>query len=606
MSDAARDVPFAIANGVAGLRRARICEIRGELDFYAATGRWVLPVRLTVAHTSRFVHAETDWCVVIETTYPYGSVDIYPAAHGLAATFPHQERNTAAAASNPYRGGKLCVDTPFRGERSITVARDPVGSAEERLTWYVRRSLEWLHAAATDTLFSPGDPFELPKIPAAVLLDNYTSVVHDESEQSFHVWTAGANFGSVTFGILPELPRRLIIQTFVDNDGDLIRAWTGRPLVAVPTESVRGHWWLWPQTVVTLPWEVPDTWGGLRVVGQRVGIKVDEILRELAHAIRDTQGQPLLLVGYPIPLRVGDAPSEVHWQAVRLPQLSSTGKPPAGFRDNDLGRWTRDRRAAFANDLALTFVQTENWSRERLQARGQLPSEAARAHVAILGAGALGSAVSDLLARSGALQLTIIDGQSVEAGNVTRHIATLRQVGYPKAAVVERRLLEISPFILAQSRTAAIPNSVEELQRQLEPFDAVIDCTASTDVIGLLGECWWSVPRTFVSLSVGFGAQRLFAFSCFGHTLDVSAFDRSMAPWLEVESAAWAATGEVLEGAGCWSPLFPARCDDLMITAAVSVKEIERALTARTVQPELRVFEQQSAGAGFSAFTRVE
>ncbi len=296
---------------------------------------------------------------------------------------------------------------------------------------------------------------------------------------------------------------------------------------------------------------------------------------------------------------------EVHWEAVRLPTIRDGGTPPAGFRPNELGRWTRDRHDVFANHSTLSYVETENWSRDRLQARGRLQTRVAAANTAIIGAGALGSAIAEVLGRAGARQLTLIDGERLEPGNVARHGATLRHVGNNKAAVVGQRLAEISPYVVAHARTSRIANTIAELQQQLDLFDAVIDCSASADVIALLAECWWSVPRTFVSLSVGFSARRLFAFSSFGHRFDGAAFDTSMRHWLEIESADWASAGEVLDGAGCWSPLFPARYDDILIAAAVSVKEFEHALTTRNSQPELRVFEQQSGDSGFQSFVRV-
>jgi hypothetical protein len=44
------------------------------------------------------------------------------------------------------------------------------------------------------------------------------------------------------------------------------------------------------------------------------------------------------------------------------------------------------------------------------------------------------------------------------------------------------------------------------LQALLEPFDIVLDCTGDDNVLGLLGATWWSIPRLFLSASLGFAA----------------------------------------------------------------------------------------------------
>ena len=66
-----------------------------------------------------------------------------------------------------------------------------------------------------------------------------------------------------------------------------------------------------------------------------------------------------------------------------------------------------------------------------------------------------------------------------------------------------------------------------------------------------------------------------------------------ISPWLTEERRRWAEGGESLEGAGCWSPLFPARLDELWLAAVATVKRIEAALVHRSFNGELEVLEVQ-------------
>jgi hypothetical protein len=130
------------------------------------------------------------------------------------------------------------------------------------------------------------------------------------------------------------------------------------------------------------------------------------------------------------------------------------------------------------------------------------------------------------------------------------------------------------------------------LQTLLELFDIVLDCTGDDDVLRRLGAAWWSIPRHFLSVSLGFAANRLFLFGAHACSFPFEEFEASMQPWLAIERSQWSAAGETLEGAGCWSPLFPARSDDVWLAAVATAKYLER--TEEGKAPDgLRVLEQR-------------
>ncbi|MCW5830675.1 MAG: ThiF family adenylyltransferase, partial [Deltaproteobacteria bacterium] len=79
-------------------------------------------------------------------------------------------------------------------------------------------------------------------------------------------------------------------------------------------------------------------------------------------------------------------------------------------------------------------------------------------------------------------------------------------------------------------------------------------------------------------------------------------FTKNIQPWLEHEAATLAHCEEILEGAGCWSPLFPARCDDVTLAAATCVKELETLIDKRPTHARFRVFVQSLSDDGFLGF----
>ena len=108
--------------------------------------------------------------------------------------------------------------------------------------------------------------------------------------------------------------------------------------------------------------------------------------------------------------------------------------------------------------------------------------------VLLIGAGALGSVIAQHLARAGVGELTILDGDVLEAGNLARHACTMSQVGMNKAAAVAALVQDTHPYTAVRSGNFAVGGvtSGEEQRRILgEEFaqtDLVVDATAEVGV----------------------------------------------------------------------------------------------------------------------------
>lgn len=120
-------------------------------------------------------------------------------------------------------------------------------------------------------------------------------------------------------------------------------------------------------------------------------------------------------------------------------------------------------------------------------------------HVLLLGAGALGSHICDALARAGLGKLTIRDQGTVEPGNLVRHLATDRHVGWTKPHAV-KDIIESRSFNRTDVRPFADSlNNPREVPDLLQAYDLVIDATASGHVTAMLKHAAETLDERFIS-----------------------------------------------------------------------------------------------------------
>ncbi|MFH0871607.1 MAG: ThiF family adenylyltransferase [bacterium] len=583
-----------------GLQRLERLKVVGETAYHDGNKSWSIKVEISGVIPSNFVPANTLWYVVIEENYPLGQVKFYPAREGgLSYTFPHQAYNSPGSGGVLWREGKLCLDTPVRSLIVYGLSQEPLDDGVARIIWHGRRAIAWLDAASHGELLRKGDPFELPQYPPSLDKEIF---VHDEAPTSYGEWarikeSVGKIFLSRCFLGKKEV---FAVTRFEMLSGDLIRQGSFRKEAHGASQSP-GIWWLWPKPITMEPWQAPATWGDLDTAGERLGVDVAGILREIARRIRGKKPHVLLL-GYPIPLRVGGEPVEIHWKAVKLPILSN--RPPKGFRPEEPHLWRRDRQEAFRPDQSLMFENTENWHPDRLQARGRFGDDLRGAKIALVGAGALGSTLAELLTRGGVCDLLILDGEQLTAGNLVRHMLTFDDLHGKKADALVRRLKSVSPYAHVTSTEGGFPSSSQEATVLLDKVSVFIDCTASDSLLLQIADCWWPIPRLFVSAFFGYKARRLFVFVSAGNIFPLQEFNDAITPWMDDEKRLWSAHDETFEGAGCWSPLFPARYDDVMLGAIITVKVVEGFVSKWPSSPQLLVFEQKDSE-GFAGFQRI-
>lgn len=106
--------------------------------------------------------------------------------------------------------------------------------------------------------------------------------------------------------------------------------------------------------------------------------------------------------------------------------------------------------------------------------------------VAVVGVGAIGSIVADLLHRGGVGRLHLIDADRVLPGNTTRHLLGDAAVGRPKADAVAEALRAARPRLGQVSFTVSEVDTPQIAVEVLAATDVVVDATADSTATALL------------------------------------------------------------------------------------------------------------------------
>ncbi|MBL9085001.1 MAG: ThiF family adenylyltransferase [Planctomycetales bacterium] len=573
-----------------------------DFRWYPVESAWMLHCRLESA-TPATIHvpAVTEWYVRVPGDYPYGEVRWYPARNGgLTATFEHQQHNGEPPDDRPWRLGYPCVSTSAYGLGRTHLDSEPF-ACDARLAWQARRLVDWLENAAAGTLSSPGEPFELPCLPADH--DTRPVVAFTEDARSLAEWDGGRNFGVVDlhfskrngdeFGLVGEFrtfPEEVAFQP------------TWGLAATAPGAATLAGWVRLPELPLLAPWGIPTTWGELRSCWPAAGPQLDRLLARLCDLLRGSPAS-YLLVGCPIPQGIGGAPTALHWFALRLPALP--GEYP-GFRNRAESLWAHERATVFANGAKLQWVATENWGAAQLATRGRLRIAGRTERLNLAGTGSLGAALAELLVRGGLTNITLIDPQTLAAGNLSRHPLTLDDVGRSKAKRLAARLNLAHPHARVVADVAFFPRSDEAARAAADPPLCMVDCTGEDEVLIDMAALVLSAPCPWLSFAFNVTASRLYCFASHGTSFDLVAFREQINGWLADDVRQHEGLVLPREGIGCWHPVFPARHDDVQLLAAAAVKWLDERLAADPAAPLLTVFQCDYDGDSFRGLRRID
>lgn len=570
-------------------------EILEDLKWDPLICKWVLLCRLsTDVKDNEVVLGSTNWYVHIEDGYPWGGIKFFPAKEdGLKGTFPHQNYNDVSESENLWTNGNICLDTSYKKLRQLGLDDEPY-DFESRLVWHFERALSWLKEAARGTLKNPGDPYELPHFN-----HNLHTVVFNEDYESFLKWKKR----KVCYGLMEFLfykkddgkPFVIAPTRFLNIDGKEVYKpnWGyGISNIKSKSQTLTGGWIILNEVPIIFPWQAPMNWGELKEACASQGIDIMDNIKNLSIKLRDGKSH-YILIGFPVPERVNGNSKQIHWQPILLPILSNITGRIKGFRNSEKFNWLRDLNITFRNNNNIYWLNSENWHDGELFNRGRLERRVRVSSILQLGAGAVGSMLSELLIRSGQKEITIMDDDILEAGNIVRNTLTLEDVLQFKVDKLKDRLHNISPHSKVDGIREKFPPSMTEKPIDYEKFDVILDCTGEDGTLYNLSKISFEKSKTFLSVSLGYEAKRLFVFYSNGRKFNHATFVQLIQPWLGKEKSGTEHIDFPREGIGCWHPVFPARADDVWLMVSTAFKSIERAILGNGNKPTLLVYEQE-------------
>lgn len=275
---------------------------------------------------------------------------------------------------------------------------------------------------------------------------------------------------------------------------------------------------------------------------------------------------------------------EIHWLAIKIKGLKPFIKKSFYVRNAYI--------FMFENDT-IEWHKTQNISYNRYFGRGAISTYLKSKKILILGVGAIGSSLAKILTRTGALDITLSDYDTVEVGNLCRGEFSLLDVGMPKIHAIQRELRSISPYVnvditYLNSLKNFDATTLTKNLTQLNEFDFIFNCTADDELIYAIDQL---KPRsTIINLSVTNKANELLCFTGKDIIEQLNYFNPSINT----------NTHKFYEGTGCWSWTFQASYFDINAMLHLAIKNINKRLNN---QEPLRSFIVKATQDGYENLT---
>lgn len=266
-----------------------------------------------------------------------------------------------------------------------------------------------------------------------------------------------------------------------------------------------------------------------------------------------------LIVGYKIP---NEHSYEEHWDLIKInkgEKLIEAKKLSKAERKSQNNYFTY-----CLSNQEIKWGSTENIDYSRFFGRGKLHSKITDSNILIVGCGALGSSLAEILVRGGVKNLVIEDFDSIKGGNLCRANYDLNDMIYPKTIGLIKRLKSISPFLNVKQLNVKMNHfDLEKLKVFIDKnVDVIFDCSTDPEMTFILDEM--DVSADVFSMAITNNAKSFINIT--GKDLTKKA--KLFFDYIENEPPSY------YEGTGCGYPTFEANYNDINTLLNTSVKVI--------------------------------
>lgn len=211
--------------------------------------------------------------------------------------------------------------------------------------------------------------------------------------------------------------------------------------------------------------------------------------------------------------------------------------------------------------------------------RGSINKGLADCKIALLGAGAIGSILAESIVRSGITHIDVWDKDKVEAGNLCRSTYSINDLQENKADAIVKRIKELSPFCKATAHCFDFYGTVnyksqEDVKKELEKYDLIIDCTASNELLHFLSYAF--EDKHIISMSITNHAQDLLCIS----NADGNPYELRKHYLSKIEQDT---QNFYVEGIGCYTPTFLALNSEVASLVNMAVSRINKNFDAEVI-----------------------
>lgn len=481
-------------------------EIIDEWEFDKELNIWHLHLGITIDYETKYFPQISKWYIVVASDYPKGSIKVYPdVKDSITVTLYHQANNSKVERNGLWRKGALCLEV-----NTLSAFQPEPCNVDERLIYHVKRAVNWLELAARGQLVTDTELFELPEFTLSNILK--MQFAFSEDTVTFTQWeSTDCRYGIAELDVYKSNPFVYYVKCFKSLTGNIEHhtQW-GKYLskTSIPT-PINAPWILLKQTPIINEWQAPETMGDLIDACNSQHIDIMNVLKNTVSKIRDGR-RHLLLLGFPVPKTFGGEPEIIFWQALYLPIVSHGGKTANGFRANPQGWWLRDKSEVLTRNIRLDWIISENWNQQEISQRGKINDFILRKKILLVGAGCIGASIAEILVRSGVYNLTIIDSDIFEVGNLSRHVLNVNDIGGFKGLSLCNYLNSLNPHANVEVINNAL--TIDEKLKtniDLDKYRIIIDCTGENSVLDIIQSYDFKKRHIFASVSVGLGAKRL-------------------------------------------------------------------------------------------------
>lgn len=483
---------------------------------------------------------------------------------------------------------------------------------KKRLVEYIKATINWLKDAINGEIVKKGDHYELPDFQTDSDLDSITwnyRFYFNETNESFNIWEKNFEASGKIICQFDKTGKIYLNKWFNKNKTLLYEQAFSKNILS--KDSIEGIWILLKNVLYTKH-RPPLTFQELNEICQIEGIDIYKVIKD-SWKIKNKHGLSFILIGFPFPEKYGEPNKEIHWQPIIFPnykKINLNGVLSQNKEENLEVHTNQDIKELYRNkfkkDIELKTHKTNkifknlkenyyfnpekkipwgyatNISHERLFIRSHYSKELQDLKISVIGAGAIGSLLCDLLVRGGIKNLNIFDPELLDYGNLCRHTLDGKSVGKSKASKLAERLSFVNPLANIDGFSCKIPlksTLPEDYHNALLDSDLIIDCSANEAVIKWLNEYSLEKNKRLISLFIDLNADLLTLgisgkkTSCLFLLDDLK--DQVMGGELQFLKEKYLSTmdeiGLIVEGPGCWHPTFPALNNHINILVATGI-----------------------------------